>query len=126
MRELADNIKVHGVLQPILVRPLPEGPEGTYELVAGARRFRASRLAGQQAIPATVGEFSEAECREIQLIENLQRADIHELGVALGYRALRDLNPELCTAETIAAKVGKTSTYVYGRMKLAEGQKCWS
>ena len=64
LRELADNIKVHGVLQPILVRPLPEGPEGTYELVAGARRFRASTLAGQQAIPATVREFSEAGCRE--------------------------------------------------------------
>ncbi len=120
LRELAENIKVHGVLQPVLVRPLPEGPEGTYELVAGARRFRASKLAGQQTIPATVREFSDGECREIQLIENLQRADIHELDEALGYRALRDLNPELYTVETIAAKVGKTSTYVYGRMKLAE------
>lgn len=120
LRELAENIKVHGVLQPVLVRPLPGGPEGTYELVAGARRFRASKLAGKQAIPATTRELNDAECREIQLIENLQRADIHELDEALGYRALRDLNPELYTVETIAAKVGKTTKYVYGRMKLVE------
>jgi ParB family chromosome partitioning protein len=120
LRELADNIKVHGVLQPVLVRPLPEGPEGAYELVAGARRFRASKLAGKETIPATVRELNDAECREIQLIENLQRADIHELDEALGYRALRDLNPELYTVETIAAKMGKTAKYVYGRLKLVD------
>jgi ParB family chromosome partitioning protein len=120
IREFAENIKLHGVLQPVVVRPLPGGPEGTYELVAGARRFRASKLAGKQTIPATVRELNDAECREIQLIENLQRADIHELDEALGYRALRDLNPELYTVETIAAKMGKTSKYVYGRMKLVD------
>lgn len=120
LRELAENIETHGVLQPVLVRPLPEGWEGEYELVAGARRFRASKLAGKQTIPATVRELTDAECREIQLIENLQRADIHELDEALGYRALRDLNPELYTVETIAAKIGKTPKYVYGRMKLVD------
>lgn len=118
--ELAENIRVHGVLQPVLVRPLREGSEGTYELVAGARRLRASKLAGKQTIPATVRELIDAECREIQLIENLQRADIHELDEALGYRALRDLNPELYTVETIATKVGKTAKYIYGRMKLVD------
>ncbi len=120
LRELAENIKVHGVLQPVLVRPLPEGLEGAFELVAGARRFRASKLAGKRTIPATVRELNDAECREIQLIENLQRADIHELDEALGYRALRDLNPELYTVETIATKIGKTPKYVYGRMKLVD------
>jgi len=120
LKELAENIRVHGVLQPVLVRPLPADPQGTYELVAGARRFRASRVAGKESIPATVRELTDAECREIQLIENLQRADIHELDEALGYRALRDLNPELYTVETIAAKMGKTSKYVYGRMKLVD------
>lgn len=120
LRELAESVKVHGVLQPVLVRPVPEGPEGAYELVAGARRFRASRLAGKQTIPATVRELTDAECREIQLIENLQRADIHELDEALGYRALRDLNPELYTVETIATKMGKTPKYVYGRLKLVD------
>jgi ParB-like nuclease domain len=79
LRESADNIKLHGVLQAILVRPAPDGAEGTYELVAGARRFRASRLAGKNTIPANVRDLTDAECREIQLIENLQRDDIHEL-----------------------------------------------
>lgn len=120
LRELAENIKVHGVLQPVLVRPSPGGAGGTYELVAGARRFRASKLAGKETIPATVRELTDAECREIQLIENLQRADIHELDEAFGYRALRELNPGLYTVETISAKIGKTPKYVYGRMKLAD------
>lgn len=118
--ELAENIKLHGVLQPVLLRRVPPGPEGMYEVVAGARRFRASRLAGKETIPATVRELNDAECREIQLIENLQRADIHELDEALGSRALRDLNPGRYTVETIAAKMGKATKYVYGRMKLVE------
>ncbi len=120
LRELAENIKLHGVLQPVVVRTLHGDSEGTYELVAGARRLRASKLAGKQTIPATVRELTDAECREIQLIENLQRADIHELDEAFGYRALRDLNPELYTVETIAAKVGKSAKYIYGRMKLVD------
>ena len=65
LRELAANIKLHGVLQAILVRPAPDGAETTYELVAGARRFRASRLAGKNTIPATVRDLTDAECREI-------------------------------------------------------------
>jgi len=120
LKELAENIKVHGVIQPILVRPLPGGSEGTYELVAGARRLRASKLAGKQSIPATVREITDAECREIQLIENLQRADIHELDEALGYRALMELDPNIYTVEAIAAKVAKSNAYVCGRLKLAD------
>jgi ParB family transcriptional regulator, chromosome partitioning protein len=120
LKELAENIRVHGVLQPVLVRPTPSGPEGSFELVAGARRFRASKLAGKESIPATVRELTDAECREIQLIENLQRADIHELDEAFGYRALKELDPGLYTVETIAVKVGKSCAYVAGRMKLAD------
>jgi ParB family chromosome partitioning protein len=120
LNELAENIRAHGVLQPVLVRPVPSGLEGSFEIVAGARRFRASKLAGKESIPATVRELTDAECREIQLIENLQRADIHELDEALGYRALKELDPALYTVETIAAKVGKSCAYVYGRMKLAD------
>jgi len=73
LNELAENIRVHGVLQPVLVRPVPSGSEGSFEIVAGARRFRASKLAGKESIPATVRELTDPECREIQLIENLQR-----------------------------------------------------
>ncbi len=79
LAELAENIRQHGILQLILVRPLPEGAADTYELVAGARRYRASKLAGRESIPATVRELTDTQCLEMQLIENLQRAEVHEL-----------------------------------------------
>jgi len=120
LRELAENIKLHGVLQAILVRPAPDGAAGAYELVAGARRFRASKLAGKDTIPATVRDLSDAECREIQLIENLQRADIHELDEGSGYRALMELKPDYYTVETIAAQVAKSPSYVKGRISLTD------
>jgi len=69
LAELAENIRQHGVLQPILVRPLPEGAADSYELVAGARRYRASKLVGRESIPATVRELTDAQCLELQLIE---------------------------------------------------------
>ena len=62
LAELAENIRQHGVLQPILVRPLPKGAAGTYQLVAGARRYRASKLAGCASIPATVRELTDTQC----------------------------------------------------------------
>src|SRR5882757_3552080 len=82
LAELADNIRQHGVLQPVLVRPMPDGEPETYELVAGARRFRASRLAKRESIPASIRELTDTQCLELQLIENLQRADVHELDEA--------------------------------------------
>jgi ParB family transcriptional regulator, chromosome partitioning protein len=118
LKELADNIQTHGVLQPVLVRPLPGGGADTYELVVGARRYRASRLAGRQTIPATIRELSDAQCLELQLIENLQRADVHELDEARGYAALIELQPDAYTVENIAAKVGRSQAYVYGRLRL--------
>src|SRR5260370_34977142 len=65
LAELADNIRQHGVLQPILLRPLPEGETGMYELVAGARRFRDSKLAKRESIPATVRELTKAQPLEL-------------------------------------------------------------
>jgi ParB family chromosome partitioning protein len=120
LADLAENIRQHGVLQPILVRPLPQGNADTYELVAGARRYRASKLAGRDNIPATVRELTDTQCLELQLIENLQRTDVHELDEAQGYAALMQLEPETYTVETIAAKVGKSQAYVYGRMRLTQ------
>lgn len=120
LAELAENIKQHGVLQPILVRPLPNGAADNYELVAGARRYRASKLAGCESIPATVRELTDAQCLELQLIENLQRTDVHELDEAQGYAALMQLQPETYTVETISAKVGKSQAYVYGRLRLTQ------
>jgi ParB family chromosome partitioning protein len=87
LAELAANIILHGVLQPVLVRPLPDGEAGVYELVAGARRYRASKLAKRETIPASVRELTDTECLELQLIENLQRADVHELDEARGYES---------------------------------------
>src|SRR5712671_6998063 len=120
LREFADNIRLHGVLQAILVRPVPDGEGSAYELVAGARRFRASKLAAKSTIPATVRDLSDSECREIQLIENLQRAEIHELDEGIGYRSLMDLKPDFCTVEMVAARVGKSPSYVKGRVSLTE------
>src|SRR5208283_3688606 len=118
LTELADNIRQHGVLQPVLVRPLPNGDSGRYELVAGARRYRASKLAKRETIPATVRELTDTECLELQLVENLQRADVHELDEARGYAALMQLQPETYTVETLAEKIGRSEKYVYARLRL--------
>src|SRR6266478_3471242 len=117
LAELADDIKRHGVLEPVLVRPLTNGKAGTYELVFGARRYRASKLAKRETIPATVRELTDAECLELQLVENVQRADTHELDEGQGYADLLSLQPSN-TVETIAARVAKSPAYVNGRLQL--------
>src|SRR5216683_8364327 len=117
LAELAGNIRQHGVLQPVLVRPLPGGEDGFFELVAGARRYRASKLAKRETIPATIRELTDTECLELQLVENLQRADVHELDEAQGYADLLSLQPSN-TVETIATKVAKSPAYVNGRLQL--------
>jgi len=120
LAELADNIRLHGVLQPVLVRPLPGGEAGQYELVAGARRYRASQIAKRETIPATIRELTDTQCLELQLIENLQRADVHELDEARGYAALMQLQPDTYTVETLAEKVGRSEKYVYARLRLLQ------
>src|SRR6266436_8548690 len=117
LAELAGNIRQHGVLQPVLVRPLPDSEDGFFELVAGARRYRASKLAKRETIPATVRELTDAESLELQLVENVQRADTHELDEAQGYAELLSLQPNN-TVETIAAKVAKSPAYVNARLQL--------
>jgi len=116
LAELADNIRQYGVLQAILVRPI--GEADSFEVVAGTRRYRASKLAGRETIPATVRELTDTQCLELQLIENLQRSDVHELDEAQGYAALMQLQPENYTVETIATKVGRSEAYVYARLRL--------
>src|SRR5467141_4357378 len=68
LAELAANIRQHGVLQPVLVRPSPNGEEGFFELVAGARRYRASKLARRETIPATIRALTDTQCLELQLV----------------------------------------------------------
>lgn len=112
--ELADSIKEHGVLQPILVRPV----NSHYELVAGERRLRAAFRAGLDQIPAVVREMNDQAVLEAQVIENQQRADLHPLEEAEGYHSLMTLHNYSC--DDIAAKIGKSKTYIYERMRLAE------
>jgi ParB/RepB/Spo0J family partition protein len=111
--ELTDSVRQHGILQPVLVRPMPGD---RYELVAGERRYRAAIAAGLAEIPALVRELGDAEALELQVIENLQREDLHELEEAEGYEQLMRLHAY--TADDLAAKVGKSKAYVYARLKL--------
>src|SRR5947209_4650738 len=120
LAELAVNIRQHGVLQQILLRPLPEGETGMYELVAGTRCYRASKLAKRESIPATVRELTDAQALELQVIENVQRVDVHPLDEAQGYAALVELQPDTYTVESIASQVGRSPAYVSGRLRLIQ------
>ncbi len=123
LQELTASVRQHGVLQPILVRPFPPSDwfkSGTplYEIVAGERRWRAAQSAGLQTIDVKVRDLSDREVLEIQVIENLQRADLHPLEEADGYgRMMRDHG---YTADQLAEKIGKSRAYIYGRTKLLD------
>jgi len=113
LNELAASIREHGVLQPILVRPAGED----YEIIAGERRWRASKLAGKDTIPAIVERFDDATALEIALIENLQREDLSPLDEAVIYKKMTD---ELgYSIRNLATKLGKDKGYVENRLRLA-------
>lgn len=116
LNELAETIRKSGVFQAILARP----KDDRLEIVFGARRFRASQLAGKETIPALIREMSDAEVLEAQLVENLQRRDVHPMEEAEGYKRLLLLTDPTYTVEQIAAKVGKTPAYITTRLKLTE------
>ena len=113
LRELADSIAQHGVLQPILVRPLLTGG---YQIVAGERRWRASRMAGLSAVPVLIRELTDGEVMQLALIENLQREDLTPLEEAKGYRALMDEHGY--TQEETAKAVGKSRPAVTNALRL--------
>jgi ParB/RepB/Spo0J family partition protein len=119
--ELADSIKSHGVIQPIVVRanPNPKFPDAKYEIVAGERRFRASGIAEQGSILAMVRDLTDIEVLLIQVIENNQREDVHPLEEALGYKSLMQA-PHNYTAQDIADKVGCSRRHVFNRLQLLE------
>lgn len=113
LQELADSIIQHGVLQPLLVRPLPTGG---YQLVAGERRYRASRIAGLKEVPVVIRELSDVETMEIAIIENLQREDLNPIEEAEGLQALIDR----CgfTQEDVAVSVGKSRSAIANSLRL--------
>lgn len=113
LQELAASIKEHGVLQPILVRPSGDH----YEIIAGERRWRSSKIAGKETIPAIVERFDDATALEIALIENLQREDLSPLDEAVIYKKMTD---ELgYSIRQLAGKLGKDKGYVENRLRLA-------
>src|SRR6185295_3130632 len=112
-----------GVLVPLLVRALPNGnaPSFLYEVVAGARRFRAAKAAGLVEVPCEIKTLNDKEVLEIQLIENSQRADVHPLEEAQAYRQL--LEKHGYDVQALAIRVGKSESYVYARLKLSDLNK---
>lgn len=112
--EMTASIRRHGVMQPVLLRPWPDEP-GLFELVAGERRYRAAEAAGLAEMPALVKDLSDDEVLHIQIIENLQRKDLHPLEEADGYKVLADRGH---TLEQIAEEVSQTRSYVAQRLKL--------
>ena len=113
LTQLAESIRTHGVIQPLLVRPLAGGG---YQLVAGERRWRAARMAGLTEVPVVVKDLSEQETMEIALIENLQREDLNPIEEALGYQELMDAYG--FTQEQVAKRVGKSRSAVANALRL--------
>ena len=113
IEELAQSIKQHGVLQPLLVRPIPSGG---YQLVAGERRWRACRIAGLTKVPVVIKELTDTETMEIAIIENLQREDLNPIEEAEGLQALIDK----CgyTQEEVATSVGKSRPAIANSLRL--------
>lgn len=114
LNELADSIKLNGVLQPIILRSV--GDEGDYEIIAGERRFRASKIAGLKEIPAVIKKINNHEALELAIIENVQREDLTLLEEAEGYQRL--IEEFAYTYEQIAQKIGKSRSHVNNILRL--------
>lgn len=113
--ELAESIKTHGVIQPIIVR---SAGDGFYVIVAGERRFRAAKLAGLTEVPAIITELSSSEAAEVALIENIQRADLNPIEIAEAYRAIID--DFSLTQQELADRVGKPRSSVANSLRLLD------
>ncbi|MNI07288.1 putative chromosome-partitioning protein ParB [compost metagenome] len=112
IKELAESIRQHGVIQPIIVRSVLKG----YEIIAGERRFRASQYCGNTSIPAVVRTFSDQQVMEIALIENLQRENLNAMEVAVAYQGLMDQFH--LTQEELSLKVGKSRSHIANFLRL--------
>ena len=113
LQALADSINVHGIIQPLTVR---EMPNGYYQIIAGERRWRAARMANLSDVPAVIIEADDKKAMELALIENLQRQDLNPLEEALGYQTL--MNEYGLTQEEAAGRVGKSRPAVANALRL--------
>lgn len=113
LKELAESIKTYGLIQPVTVRP---AENGRYQLISGERRFRAAQLAGLTEIPAFVRTVDDAVSIQMALVENIQRADLNAIEIALSYKMLIDE----CnfTQEELGEKIGKTNTTISNYLRL--------
>ena len=111
--ELAKSIADHGVIQPLLVRPMTDG---SYQLIAGERRWRASRMVGLTEVPVVIREMSDSEAMELALVENLQREDLNPIEEARGFQLL--METYALTQEQAASRVGKSRPAVANAMRL--------
>jgi ParB family chromosome partitioning protein len=116
LEELAASIKEHGVLQPVLVRPLPGA---RYQLIAGERRWRAATAAGLDTVPALIEEIDDETALEIAVIENLQREDLSPLDEAIIYDKM--IREHGYSIRKLAQKLGKDKGYLENRLRLADG-----
>ena len=114
LEELAESIRSGGLIQPIVVRP----KDNAFEIVAGARRFRAGQLAEQFSLPARIKELTDAQALEWQLVENSQREDVHPYEEAQGFQSLLDL-PGYDVA-ALVEKSGKSASHIYARLSLLQ------
>lgn len=114
IRELADSIKEHGLIQPIIVRPTGNGM--TYQIVAGERRWRACRVLKMNEIPVIIRDFTDSEVAQISIIENVQRADLDPVEEAVAYRELME-SYEM-TQERVGEAVGKSRSYIANSLRL--------
>ena len=113
LKELADSIKKHGVIQPIVVN---DNGDGTYMIIAGERRYRAAKLAGNTTIPVIIRNYTEREIKEISLIENLQREDLNPIEAATAMKQL--MNDYKLTQDELAERIGKSMPAVANTLRL--------
>ena len=111
--ELADSIAEHGLIQPIVVKPLASGK---YKIIAGERRFRASKIAGLSEVPVVIKDIDDSKIMELALVENLQREDLSALEEAKGYKALMDAHN--FTQEDVSKAMGKSRSYIANALRL--------
>lgn len=115
LHELAESIRVKGIIQPLIVRPHP-GISGKFEIVAGERRWRAAQIAQIHEVPVVVRQLDDTEVLEIAIIENIQRADLNPVEEAMGYRQLQDKFGH--TQEQLSTALGKSRSHIANLMRL--------